>query len=208
MESPRIRAQHVFPTCVGVFYARTLRWPDKRCLPHVRGGVSPRWSFARSLFLSSPRAWGCFCSAGLRVQSGLVFPTCVGVFPAFFYFFLPSFCLPHVRGGVSVRLCICQEGQASSPRAWGCFQVKQNINIQYIVFPTCVGVFPTVAYTHMGRVCLPHVRGGVSDTGPSDTGAGQSSPRAWGCFIPTRLSPSGFPVFPTCVGVFPLGKKR
>ena len=73
-----------------------------------------------------------------------------------------EFRLPHVRGGVS----FCNEHIAemawSSPRAWGCFQVKKDINIQYIVFPTCVGVFLEKKWLSKILICLPHVRGGVS----------------------------------------------
>ena len=111
----------VFPTCVGVFLrGRSVSWM-RRCLPHVRGGVSI--STAKSLTLdgSSPRAWGCFRSRAGPPAHGSVFPTCVGVFPEASICGTPHPSLPHVRGGVS-----CSSGRRrvyrwSSPRAWGCF---------------------------------------------------------------------------------------
>ena len=49
------------------------------------------------------------------------------------------------------------------------------------------------------------MRGGVSISRAAFPKKILSSPRAWGCFY----QPGGFPekdlVFPTCVGVFPLG---
>ncbi len=85
---------------------------------------------------------------------------CVGVFP--------SICgdagcrsLPHVRGGVS------KTGLA--------------LNSDH-VFPTCVGVFPSIACS------WPRLA---------------SSPCAWGCFLLIAVVVIGYLVFPTCVGVFP-----
>ena len=53
----------VFPTCVGVFPNLTTHFCNVVRLPHVRGGVSDEVVFAVLQLLSSPRAWGCFCSA-------------------------------------------------------------------------------------------------------------------------------------------------
>ena len=92
----------VFPTCVGVFLYDHDAVEQFIGLPHVRGGVSEGPGKNRGFFWSSPRAWGCFpvsYSGDARMR---VFPTCVGVFLSTGSFSTLSFCLPHVRGGVSV----------------------------------------------------------------------------------------------------------
>ena len=71
----------VFPTCVGVFLAGCGRTTHYRCLPHVRGGVSPPKQRLFAVARSSPRAWGCFKEEPPPLEGCLVFPTCVGVFP-------------------------------------------------------------------------------------------------------------------------------
>ena len=119
---PSRHDEWVFPTCVGVF--PPARTPTRRGtrLPHVRGGVSVGYNPILCGDWSSPRAWGCFLYSGCSRPAKTVFPTCVGVFPAFAWAPEPYRRLPHVRGGVSQqRLGIAQQ-QASSPRAWGCFQ--------------------------------------------------------------------------------------
>ena len=70
----------VFPTCVGVFLWAVSRRRASRCLPHVRGGVSPGRGQALLPGKSSPRAWGCFTSTPEMRPDPPVFPTCVGVF--------------------------------------------------------------------------------------------------------------------------------
>ncbi len=103
LDKQRGRAQAlVFPTCVGVFLVKVRPDCSGPCLPHVRGGVSEGPGKNRGFFWSSPRAWGCFpvsYSGDARMR---VFPTCVGVFLSTGSFSTLSFCLPHVRGGVSV----------------------------------------------------------------------------------------------------------
>ena len=131
-----------------------------------------------------------------------VFPTCVGVFLAKFKASIGDVCLPHVRGGVSIRqtsLYICTW---SSPRAWGCFFSGEEVARVREVFPTCVGVFLYVGNEKDTYPSLPHVRGGVSYRRGSSPRLSLSSPRAWGCFyLPVHLGE--YPgVFPTCVGVF------
>ena len=176
-------ALHVFPTCVGVFPRPPAGRDGAARLPHVRGGVSQCTTSPRSLHWSSPRAWGCFQGRSRQQHRPAVFPTCVGVFPRSLIFVIAVLGLPHVRGGVSMRMDEHGEKLQSSPRAWGCF-------LQ-------VGVLDEV------KQCLPHVRGGVSsEAGPGHPGAG-SSPRAWGCFSTDTCSSLTPFVFPTCVGVFP-----
>ena len=153
----------------------------------------------------------------------LVFPTCVGVFPSSFAWEMIKYCLPHVRGGVSVEILMAKPDDTSSPRAWGCFSLKRGKRPIRLVFPTCVGVFPGDTYFVFALRRLPHVRGGVSAAGRAGQRTKSSSPRAWGCFsIPDAtggLSRESSPrawgcfelcgkgrkascVFPTCVGVF------
>ena len=51
---------------------------------------------------------------------------------------------------------------ASSPRVWGCFPKRPTRNAERMVFPTCVGVFPTEWSVQAATCGLPHVCGGVS----------------------------------------------
>ena len=196
----------VFPTCVGVFPTVPHPAVAVGSLPHVRGGVSFLMSSGSLRISSSPRAWGCFCTGAHPYAVGAVFPTCVGVFPS-----PPSTrpwspSLPHVRGGVSQFRKIAGFAVESSPRAWGCF-LKVVPNTALLgVFPTCVGVFPRGRLPCSARICLPHVRGGVSHRRQDLHGGGQSSPRAWGCFLSVLSPEPRKRVFPTCVGVFLLDR--
>ena len=70
----------------------------------------------------------------------------------------------------------------SSPRAWGCFLLRQSR-----------------LWTVIG---LPHVRGGVSERITIFRISHLSSPRAWGCFFLQDACTVDGKVFPTCVGVF------
>ena len=70
-------------------------------LPHPRGGVSDvREAFAIQR-LSSPPAWGCFCTVQGACPGVQVFPTRVGVFLIWTHFVARRESLPHPRGGVS-----------------------------------------------------------------------------------------------------------
>ena len=107
-----------------------------------------------------------------------------------------------MRGGVSSSRASSSMTTASSPRAWGCFHLLRLLAGRRHVFPTCVGVFPTCRHSGPCIAGLPHVRGGVSDSGVRSYVYAASSPRAWGCFSRevNRALQEG--VFPTCVGVF------
>ena len=188
---------------MGVFlvaFALSAAW---LCLPHVRGGVSPRQCEAPPRRWSSPRAWGCFLPADEEPHQLPVFPTCVGVFLLVSRAFSIASGLPHVRGGVSDSLFIFSGLRTSSPRAWGCFRKGKKRRPPCRVFPTCVGVFPAGTPSDTELKCLPHVRGGVSEHAPRLQRPRMSSPRAWGCFRRRPYGASNSPVFPTCVGVFP-----
>ena len=94
----------------------------------------------------------------------------------------------------------------SSPRSWGCFHQSADHHTYNIVFPTLVGVFlKTVTSLSMSR-SLPHARGGVSSWAVVNVVVGRSSPRSWGCFRIRFLLSSSAGVFPTLVGVFPVGQ--
>ena len=72
--------------------------------------------------------------------------------------------------------------EESSPRPWGCFRTRQQIEKEKAVFPTPVGVF-LVLGNLVGLIdSLPHARGGVSEFTARPNPDGLSSPRPWGCF--------------------------
>ena len=157
---------------------------------------------ANKFQVSSPRAWGCFQGLSWSVSTRPVFPTCVGVFlygppPRH-----PLLRLPHVRGGVSLFVNFAEFLLPSSPRAWGCFLLRDGQPQQAEVFPTCVGVFPFYCSPSFSSTSLPHVRGGVSLYRWLKGERAPSSPRAWGCFYPEKPFEHRDAVFPTCVGVF------
>ncbi len=71
----------VFPTHVGVFLCMGSSCGRAQRLPHARGGVSGSVALLQRIDGSSPRTWGCFQQALLKVAQAQVFPTHVGVFP-------------------------------------------------------------------------------------------------------------------------------
>ena len=171
-------------------------------LPHARGGVSGFAPHDLIGLKSSPRPWGCFQLDHESSESLLVFPTPVGVF-------LPEKCavdvikrLPHARGGVSRFEMWEYHGQLSSPRPWGCFLGAYQSAACTPVFPTPVGVFPTLPCVQADTVGLPHARGGVSQFDFGILVAPGSSPRPWGCFYVKDQTEAVVMVFPTPVGVF------
>ena len=195
-----------FPTCVGVFHKRPGRDRTRRRLPHVRGGVSTALEGTDLAIVTSPRAWGCFCLL-IRCRKIVVdFPTCVGVFLGRGRGRGPEERLPHVRGGVSPAALMMSHMSKTSPRAWGCFRRVLRVHGSRKDFPTCVGVFLTAMKSRYLHIRLPHVRGGVSSSHSPTRTPSWTSPRAWGCFSGQAGQPSNLMDFPTCVGVFPLGK--
>ena len=127
----------------------------------------------------------------------------MGVFLRTYSMSLPNRSLPHVRGGVSGYAPCYSAGRRSSPRAWGCFFCVPCLLYLSAVFPTCVGVFLTLAQLLPPKMRLPHVRGGVSEKASIEAAYLRSSPRAWGCFPVPAQDRVLREVFPTCVGVFP-----
>ena len=112
--------------------------------------------------------------------------------------------LPHARGGVSFGLLWRNRFLLSSPRTWGCFQMRGPFWTARAVFPTHVGVFPFGYQNRYDEYSLPHARGGVSFGLYQTKSSPRSSPRTWGCFQRGAPGPSLAEVFPTHVGVFPL----
>ena len=70
------------------------------------------------------------------------------------------------------------------------------------VFPTPVGVFPSIATIKARVLSLPHARGGVSIYWIDSAKSSVSSPRPWGCFSAVDSLKCAAEVFPTPVGVF------
>ncbi len=131
---------------------------------------------------SSPRPWGCFQVEITKIALDLVFPTPVGVFPIGVQLNLIKRCLPHARGGVSLKVLFAEYVLRSSPRPWGCFRLRADWQYQLGVFPTPVGVFLRQLRQQSGDEGLPHARGGVSRHGGTGVIRLASSPRPWGCF--------------------------
>ena len=90
----------------------------------------------------------------------------------------------------------------SSPRPWGCFQLKAEWDKLPAVFPTPVGVFLGDIHDNSPFNSLPHARGGVSQEMVVFSSLTTSSPRPWGCFLVSIRSDFSIAVFPTPVGVF------
>ena len=137
-----------------------------------------------------------------NVTFGKVFPTHVGVFLFTLTRVVKSLCLPHARGGVSDLLDLFKSVFASSPRTWGCFPSRAGSCAGVCVFPTHVGVFLENSTFSVYWPCLPHARGGVSQTEPCFNKSRSSSPRTWGCFFLRCSRRVRYFVFPTHVGVF------
>ena len=73
-----------------------------------------------------------------------IFPTHVGVFPLSRCLKVEQLGLPHARGGVSVQHGLQLPVLLSSPRTWGCFFFYIVYKSSVFVFPTHVGVFPSI----------------------------------------------------------------
>lgn len=151
----------------------------------------------------SPRMWGCFRPDLLRRERRNVFPMQVGVFPRSRGTEPAGLSLPHTRGGVSPSAQIEQAIQQSSPRPWGCFRRLSRGHAELPIFPTPVGVFPTLRSSSTRRRSLPHTGGGVSEVRSSLSRRGVSSLRRWGCFLVVVFISDLHRVFPTGVGVLP-----
>ncbi|STR98089.1 Domain of uncharacterised function (DUF2825) [Klebsiella pneumoniae] len=155
------------------------------------------------MLVSSPRTWGCFLGVCCSMYCRMVFPTHVGVFPFSGFTTLDTEGLPHARGGVSAPVRRANNGNASSPRTWGCFCQPNDWSQSWRVFPTHVGVFLLADQAVKVPAGLPHARGGVSTVRCTTVRCTTSSPRTWGCFPKSWQVSGSHSVFPTHVGVFP-----
>ena len=188
---------------MGVFPYRRFFLSYLNGLPHARGGVSAYCLGQPGGERSSPRPWGCFYTFGNHQSKAKVFPTPVGVFPDFDASKTLTKSLPHARGGVSRKCKQCGGEPVSSPRPWGCFLNGLRGTAEVLVFPTPVGVFPSIPRFAFVFGSLPHARGGVSGPICRAGRKAASSPRPWGCFHGSQGRLHPHPVFPTPVGVFP-----
>ena len=157
------------------------------------------------MLVSSPRTWGCFSYLHSTWRARRVFPTHVGVFLSIKSSSTSTRCLPHARGGVSKTEALSRLKELSSPRTWGCFPEPCPRGGHWWVFPTHVGVFLNEANWTQRENGLPHARGGVSSFVSIPVYWVLSSPRTWGCFRLDHVPDQRSGVFPTHVGVFPLG---
>ena len=198
----RLGCVGVFPTCVGVFLHGAPSTPESVRLPHVCGGVPQESATLISFTMSSPRVWGCSCMEQDKRDLETVFPTCVGVFPLKRIKKITDCGLPHVCGGVPLPNLDGRVLQGSSPRVWGCSPHEVRRGRGRLVFPTCVGVFPSPTSSPQTSSSLPHVCGGVPEYGYNPQFYASSSPRVWGCSPGIGNNAGGRIVFPTCVGVF------
>ena len=142
LKRSHLRLQPVFPTHVGVFLYVWWCNPQFYGLPHARGGVSEVNYMKIAVNWSSPRTWGCFCFLLTTAFITSVFPTHVGVFLKNKGVLFVSAGLPHARGGVSWIYAVLHLCRWSSPRTWGCFFLRLAPPVDFLVFPTHVGVFP------------------------------------------------------------------
>ena len=140
--------------------------------------------------------------ASLGAKPNKVFPTPVGVFLGRYITGSGAGGIPHARGGVSLLTGLPGAGKSYSPRPWGCFCIIRRYTAGWSVFPTPVGVFPTLFIVQLGSHGIPHARGGVSVSRSSGFHLAGYSPRPWGCFHHCWYRPDAELVFPTPVGVF------
>ena len=74
--------------------------------------------------------------------------------------------------------------------------------IDFIVFPTRVGMFRNIFPPRGDLVGFPHTRGDVPRCAAEIAARLEFSPHAWGCSVDRLLWPPPTPVFPTRVGMF------
>ena len=123
--SPGWRARHrsVVPTHVGVYRRAAGRTSGRNPL--------------------SPRTWGCTALTANWTVCGEVVPTHVGVYRRFSPRRSSSSSCPHARGGVPAGWGAARQGEALSPRTWGCTATESICLNGVTVVPTHVGVYRT-----------------------------------------------------------------
>src|SRR5690606_28727861 len=94
---------------------------------------------------------------------------------------------------------------ASSPRAWGCTDLRRGVRVHGRVVPTRVGEYRSAVAIEAVLHGRPHARGGVPELHCRSARAILSSPRAWGCTVAEMAVLAARWVVPTRVGVYPAG---
>ena len=91
--------------------------------------------------------------------------------------------LPRESGSASLSAVQIADEKRASARQWGCFLLNTVMDINEHVFPTPVGVFPSIR--HLGQVShrLPLTSGGAPIAKPKAPVHGGFSPCPWGCFF-------------------------
>ena len=192
----------VFPAYAGVFLARPGICGHEDSLPRIRGGVSYGATIEYPFFASSPHTRGCFFTGLSAGAVRDVFPAYAGVFPSLTCTARCAFCLPRIRGGVSLRHVGEVREVRSSPHTRGCFYMRSTLTEAISVFPAYAGVFPWTARPACLMRCLPRIRGGVSHCRTAEQILTQSSPHTRGCFSFARSRTASSAVFPAYAGVF------
>lgn len=177
-----VAGSNVFPTHVGVFPEEGRIVFRLSCLLHARGGVSISTRSRRTRRRSSPRMWGVFLPRRKISARSSRLPHARGGVSNNASKPAAAIRSSHVRGGVSPTSWHRREASWSSPRTWGCFQVKVHRQTLGMVFPTHVGVFLSLCLVRWHSKSIPHARGGVSIIDAGGTGADKSSLPTWGCF--------------------------
>ena len=125
------------------------------------------------------------------------------MFPRRWPCFRPTRSFPHAGGDVSTESSTGEDAW-SFPHAGG--DVSSSVTPSAStapVFPTQVGMFPSLDSLDAVHQGFPHAGGDVSQTNPAFKSKYAFSPRRWGCFPKVQADPTGYLVFPTQVGMFP-----
>ena len=177
---PHQARRGLIPTCVGNTNPGSVGLRPERAHPHLRGEHYDEWQASKTVWGSSPPAWGTLRMSELLSSQVRLIPTCVG------------------NTMLSVAPSNFVDG--SSPPAWGTPPVPAPPPAPRGLIPTCVGNTPIIHGSIPCSQAHPHLRGEhVMSMALTERRAG-SSPPAWG----TRNSIHG-PVestglIPTCVG--------
>ena len=136
-----------------------------------------------------------------------VFPTRVGVDLSRAEKLISGIRFPHTRGGGPIQFCQITVQYGFSPHAWGWTYASWTSRIELHVFPTRVGVDRPVSTGANSRASFPHTRGGGPVSSPLYGMSAEFSPHAWGWTYCTKPVAASFNVFPTRVGVDPVGQR-
>ena len=124
------------------------------------------------------------------------------MFPRWSFLRSSAVSFPHAGGDVSRVGFAAITSCSFSPRRWGCFQGHSQHRRRGEVFPTQVGMFPTLGTPLVDAQRFPHAGGDVSLPRSLITSSVWFSPRRWGCFPEGEAHATAPAVFPTQVGMF------